>query len=453
MVQCKLTTMETNSAIDMLRAFIAIESVSSDPKRASAVAAAADYLKGILRDLGCVVAVFSKEASPPLLVARYAVPGAARTIGIYGHYDVQPEDPLDEWNTAPFKLVEKDGRLWGRGVADNKGHIIQNIAAVTQLVRDGRLASNIVFILEGEEETGSVHLDALLEEARPQLNDVDVFFVTDMGMYAKGIPQIFYALRGLVYFELEVAIGTRDLHSGVYGNAVPNPAQVLADLLARMKDVRTGEILIPGISSDVREIKADEMRLLEAAKIDDERLREEAGVRAVAGVKDIPAYLAPKILPSLDVHGLLSGFTGVGSKTIIPRAASAKFSVRLVEHQDPEKVRGAVERFVEAQLPRTISRKLTVHSMSPPFYSDFRNPEVQRAARILSDFFGADVVFNRSGGSVPAAESLMRLFGKPSVLTGFTLPDDNIHAPNENFDTEMFEKGIEALKKIYGSRV
>ncbi|MCX7997218.1 MAG: M20/M25/M40 family metallo-hydrolase [Patescibacteria group bacterium] len=439
-----------NTAKEMLASCIAIQSVSADPSREQDVAAAAHYLADTLEKRGFTVHSYGKPDVPKLVVARYTVPGATRTIGIYGHYDVQPEDPVAEWNTPPFELVEKNGKLYGRGVADNKGHIIQNITAVSRLIESGSLSSNIVFLLEGEEETGSVHLDDLLREAAGDLKAVDVFYVTDMGMHAPNVPQIFYALRGLVYFELELWIGSRDLHSGVYGNAVPNPANVLANLIGRMKDVRTGEILIPGVMEGVRIPDDEERALLAKAAIPDAGLAAEAGVIAVSGVGDVPAYLAPKILPSLDVNGMVSGFTGEGSKTIIPRSARAKFSIRLVEYQNPEAVRDAVESFVEENLPEGVNHTLTVHSMSTPFFSDFRHPEVQRAARILGEYFGTETVFNRSGGSIPAAESLERIFGKPSILTGFTLPDDNIHAPNENFDLEMFEKGIEALVRLYG---
>jgi acetylornithine deacetylase/succinyl-diaminopimelate desuccinylase-like protein len=278
---------------------------------------------------------------------------------------------------------------------------------------------------------------------------VDVFYLTDTGMHQKNVPQIFYGLRGIVYFELIVKIGKRDLHSGVYGNRVYNPINVLAYLIAKIKDIKTGKILIPKFYEKVRKIEKEELLLLKKTLKSDEEERKEGGVFGLTEIEGFSS-LSSKIFPSFDCHGIISGFIGEGQKTVIPKEAKVKFSFRLVEHQDPKEIEEQVFDFVEKNLPKEVKWELKCLSNSAPFYTDVKNEWVKKTASILKDVFGNEVVFNRSGGSIPAAEILQRLYKKPIILTGFTLPDDNIHAPNENFDSEMFFLGIEALERIYG---
>lgn len=432
-----------------LSQFIAIESVSADSKRLPEIINAAAFLKRELTEIGFDVQLYEKGSAPPLVVATYTVSGAKKTIGIYGHYDVQSEDPVHEWQSAPFTLVEKDGKFYARGIADNKGHVMQNIAAVSQLIEEGKLKNNIVCLFEGEEETGSMHLEYFLEEARPQLETADVFFVTDVGMHNTLVPQIFYALRGLLYFELTVTIGERDLHSGVYGNAVPNPALIVAELMGKVKDNQSGEVQIPGFYDVVRKLDKTELDLLKKTAHSEEELKREAHVDAVQSLKGLPPYLAAKILPSLDINGMVSGYTGEGPKTIIPRSSTVKFSCRLVENQDPGVVQKLVANFIKKNVPKRIKYSLKTLSHDAPFYTDIKNDMVKKTATILKQEFGNDTVFNRSGASIPAAEMLQRYFGKPIILTGFVLNDANMHSPNEKMNVELFWKGIEVLKRIY----
>ena len=341
--------------------------------------------------------------------------------------------------------------MYGRGVADNKGHVIQNLTAIEELLTSKELKHNIIFLFEGEEETGSEQFEKLVKKYSQTLSKADVYFVTDVGMLAKHKPQILYGLRGLVYFEIELSIGATDLHSGVYGNSVYNPANVLADLFTKMKDVKSGEVLIPGFYDGLRKFSKEEIRLLRQSGENDRDLQKEVGAYKVTPFRNMPAYIAPKIFPSLDIHGIITGYTGEGPKTVIPRKATAKFSCRLVEYQDPYKVEKLVKQFIKKTLPKGVKYKISVLSRDFPFYSTIENEYIKKTAEILSEHFKNDTIFSRSGGSVPAAEILQRLFKKPIILTGFTLPDDNIHAPNENFDEEMFFSGIEALKKIYST--
>lgn len=433
----------------LLERFIAIESVSADSQKLPEVLNATSFLKKELEELGFKVKVIGKESAPPLVTASYFVKGAEKTIGIYGHYDVQSEDPVSEWNSSPYTLVEQKDKFWARGIADNKGHIVQNIAAISQLIKANSLKNNIIFILEGEEETGSVHLESFISQVKQELEKVDVFYVTDTGMYSKDVPQIFYGLRGLVYFELKVTVGKRDLHSGMYGNSVANPALVASELLGKMKDNVTGEVLIPGFYDDVRSLDSKERKLLESSKRSDEELIEEASVKSVQSLKGESAYLASKVLPSLDINGFISGYTGEGPKTIIPKSAVVKFSCRLVENQNPEKIRNLVLQFIQRSIPESVDYQVDILSEDAPFYTGIDNPEVKRTEAVLKKAFSNEVIFNRSGGSIPAAEVLQRYFQKPVILTGFTLPDDNIHSPNENMDVELFWKGIEVFKKLY----
>jgi len=436
--------------ISELSSFIEIQSVSADPVRRPQMKMAVEFLRKKLSSIGFEVEILENSNAPPVLFATYQVKNAKKTIGIYGHYDVQPEDPIDEWSVEPFRLTHKDGKLLGRGAADNKGHIIQNITAIERLIKSGSLKSNIIFLIEGEEECGSESLITYIESKKKELSAADVFFITDVGMYGKNIPQIIYALRGLAYFEIEVTIGTRDLHSGVYGNAVLNPAQVLTDLFSKMKNIETGEILIPGFYDSVRNIDKNERSLLQKNDVSAQDFIKETGTFSVTPMRGVSAYLAPKIFPSLDIHGFDSGFTGEGPKTVIPRKARAKFSCRLVEHQNVKLIEALIRDFVKMKLPQGVKYTLTTRSYDDPFYTSIEDSYIQKTAQILTSYFGHETVLMREGGSVPVAAILQKMFGTPIILTGFILPDSNLHAPDENFDEEMFFKGIGALEKVYG---
>lgn len=429
--------------------FISIQSVSTDKARSQEIQKVVEFLQKKLGKLGFETQIYRKNQSPPLIVAKKVVTGAKKTIGVYAHYDVQPEDPVDEWLTPPFELTLRNGRFYGRGVADDKGHIMQNIAAVEQLISDKKLNSNIVFIFEGEEESGSEIFEEGVTEMRKIIDKVDVFVVTDMGMFAKNYPAIYFGLRGLLYFDLTIDSGLRDLHSGVYGNAVYNPAHILVELMGKMKDGTTNRVKIPGFYDDVRQVSKQEREVFDLVKRTKKELCTEAQVYDTVSLDKRQPWISTKVYPSLDINGIVSGYTGAGAKTIIPHKASAKFSCRLVEYQEPQKIIHKIKTFIADHLPGGIRYKLEVHKPATPFFTSISNEFIQKTARQLEEVFGNKTVFNRSGGSIPAVEVLTRIFQKPSILTGFTLPDDNIHSPNENIDEDMFWLGIEALQKIY----
>ncbi|MDO9027471.1 MAG: M20/M25/M40 family metallo-hydrolase, partial [Candidatus Roizmanbacteria bacterium] len=341
-----------------------------------------------------------------------------KTIGVYAHYDVQPEDPVEKWDSLPFKLTLKNGKLFGRGVADDKGHIIQIIEAIRKLTRlrasfaevatkaeqdYGGQGNNIVLIFEGEEEVGSKNFEYLIGQAKKELGKIDVFYILDFGMETSDQPEIFFGLRGLITFELEVKIGEKDLHSGVYGNRVHNPVQVLSDLFTRIKDSKTGKILIPGFYDKVRFPNQKELDNLIQKKQTDKEIKKEAEVyEAVTVDKNYP-WLSTKIYPSFDINGIVGGYSGEGIKTIIPQSARAKFSFRLIENQTPDEIEFLVKNFIKKNLPKGIRYTLKILGKLNPFCTDIDNKYIKTTDKIFKDIFGRGSLFTRSGGSIGAA--------------------------------------------------
>ena len=432
-----------NKIVKLFSDFVAIRSISADPSRHKEILEAVDFLKKRIIKLGFEVDIYQTKDSSPLIVAKRIISPNLKTIGIYAHYDVQPEDPVDKWDSPPFKLDIRGGKIYGRGVADDKGHIIQILTAIDRSIKNKKLSNNIVLVFEGEEENKGANFELFVGQAKKDLETVDVFYIFDMGMKAKNIPQIFYGLRGIITGELKIKIGKTDLHSGVYGNRVINPAQIIAEFLAKIKNGETNEIKIPGFYSTVKKISQKERDLLSEFISDDETEKKNAGIK-----KFIGDFLSSKVLPSFEVNGIVSGYTGQGSKTIIPSEATLKFSIRLVPNQISQEIKKITEDFIRRNLPKGVDYVLEISDGGDPFYTDFENHFAKKTAEILSDVFKNKTYFNRSGGSIAAAEVLQRLFKKPIILTGFTLPDENIHAPNENIDEEMFYKGIVSLEKI-----
>lgn len=449
--------MDTSIITQKLADFVRIPSVSTDPARLGQVHEAAHFLQSALIDLGAHVELVGD--SHPLVVGLISTPNAETTIGIYGHYDVQPADPVDQWDSDPFTLTLKDGKYYGRGVADNKGHIVQNLTAIQQLITRGSLKSNIVFLFEGEEESGSVSFQSYLDLVTlSDLSTVDVWYVTDTGMRKRSTPQIYTGLRGLLYTEITMTTGTRDLHSGIYGNRVYNPANLICELLGGLKDSATGRINLPGFYDGITYPRAEEYaRLLNVVESEAD-IRKETGQYSLPNAthhpeldegSHLPLTLMSKILPSCDIHGISTGYTGHGAKTVIPHVASAKVSFRLVAGQDPDRIEELLRSYLVGRVPLGIRVDVQIYGKEPAFQTDITDPWMSRTALILEKAFDHPVQYNRTGGSIPAAGILQESYHRPVILTGFTLPDDHIHAPNENFDEEMFWKGIEVLEKVY----
>ncbi|HKY74235.1 MAG TPA: M20/M25/M40 family metallo-hydrolase [Patescibacteria group bacterium] len=446
-----LSLKEKASVLKFFSDFIHIPSVSTDASHAPDIQHASKFLHEKLRSLGFTVKLLKHGDRPPFVLAyRKGNSSRVKTIGVYGHYDVQPEDPIKDWNTPPFVLTRKDEKFFGRGTADDKGHVTIAIAAAERCIRDQALANTLVFFFEGEEESGGAdNFEWYIQKAKKIIPSLDLVLVLDSGMKKRNVPQMYYGLRGIVYFELTIRIGERDLHSGVYGNKVLNPLQVLSELFSSIKDPQTRRVTIPGFYEDVRKLSLEEMsELKKHARTEKEELSN-GQVYATCTIGDLPPTLAPKTMPSFDLHGICGGYVHEGTKTVIPNTASAKFSFRLVEHQSPEKVNKLVDRYIQKHLPKGVKSTLHIHESCPPFYADYAHPLLQHIAEILKTTFKNEVVYNRSGGSVPAAEVFQRLYKAPITLIGFTLPDENLHSPNENFDEEMFWKGIGAMERIF----
>lgn len=418
--------MDKKNILNNLEKLISFQSVSTDKKRFKEILKAVDFITNYLKKLGFKVYIYQKNKSSPLIIAEKIINKNFKTLGFYAHYDVQPEDPVNQWQTNPFKLTLKKGKLYGRGIADDKGHLWQIVSASEILIKNNQLNNNLVFIFEGEEEVGSLHFEELIKKYK-KIKQVDYFYVVDMGMRNQKNPEIFYGLRGIVDYELKIKLHKTDLHSGVYGNIVLNPAQIIAELMAKMVDGQTHKVKVSGFYQDVKKISQKEKQLLE---------------------KSTQGSIKAKILPSLDINGIISGYTGEGIKTIIGAEATVKFSCRLVPNQNWKKIDILIKKFIKDNLPKNIDYQLISFGGSDPFYTDFKNDIVEKTASCLKNVFQGEVFYNRSGGSVPAAEILQRLYKKPVILFGFVLPDCYLHAPNENFDEKNFWMGIEAIKEI-----
>jgi len=432
--------------IEFLSKIISFQSVSTDSRKEKEIFALVKFLKNFLEKEKFKVKIVGKKC--PLFIAEKFVSSKAKTIGIYSHYDVQPAEPLNLWQSDPFKLTIKNGKIFARGVADDKGHLTQNIFAVLSLIKENKLKNNIIFIFEGEEEIGSKNFSSYINQVSNILKNVDLFFVTDVGMVKKNVPTIYYALRGIVYFEIEVWTGKKDLHSGVYGNLVYNPSQILFELFTKMRNLK-GEIKIPNFYKRVRKISEEEKKNLIRNVKNLNEIKKVTEVYVLNPLDKKYPSISAKIHPSLEINGFYSGYIGEGSKTIIPNYAKAKFSIRLVEHQEPKEIIDLVKEFVKDNMPKGIKYSLKVLASARPFFSDYRHPYIIKTAKVLEEEFKNKCVFMREGGSIPAAEILMNKFKKPIVLIGFTLEGANIHAPNENMDLELFEKGIKVLSTIY----
>jgi acetylornithine deacetylase/succinyl-diaminopimelate desuccinylase-like protein len=362
---------------------------------------------------------------------------------VYGHYDVQPPDPLEEWTQPPFEPVVKNGDLYARGSSDDKGQAFMHVKAVEAILQNGgELPVNLKFLIEGEEESGSVHLDSFIEANR-ELLAADVVVISDTGLFAPGVPSITYGLRGLAYVEVELQGPARDLHSGMYGGAVHNPVNALCRMIGDLHD-ENHHITIEGFYDAVRPLTAEERKTFADLPFDEKGWMEEAGVTALRTEKDYTALEAVAARPTLDVNGIWGGYTGQGAKTVLPARATAKISCRLVPDQTPETITELLRRHFEKHTPDTM--KLTFRDLHGGHGAivDITAPAMQAAKEAMRGVFGREPYFTREGGSIPVVAAFKRLLGLDTVLMGFGLDSDAIHSPNEKFGLDRFAQGIEA---------
>jgi acetylornithine deacetylase/succinyl-diaminopimelate desuccinylase-like protein len=422
---------------------LSIPSISTDPERAADIRRAGEWMAAQLRALGMQkVQIFPTARHPVVYGEWLGVPGAP-TVLVYGHYDVQPADPLALWETEPFVPTMRGENIFARGASDMKGQALATLKAVESLVRTGGLPVNVKWLFEGEEEIGSPNLGAFIIEHKDMLA-CDFALNPDAGMMEKDCPTITYGLRGLAYFEVRVHGPAHDLHSGLYGGVVHNPANALAELIAGMHDAQ-GRVTLPGFYDRVRALSAEERQELARLPIDEKHYLEQTGVPALRGESGYTANEQTGARPTLDVNGLLSGFTGEGSKTVIPAWAMAKISTRLVPDQDPNEVHQQLLRYLEENAPKDIRWEVKSLAGSPASISDRNNVGVQAMAKALETVWGQRPYFKREGGSIPVVGDMQRMLKIESVICGFGLPDDNVHAPNEKQHLPTWYQGIEAF--------
>jgi acetylornithine deacetylase/succinyl-diaminopimelate desuccinylase-like protein len=434
--------------LEELKAFLAIPSISALPEHAVDVKRCAEWCADEMRRIGLQnVRLIDTPGNPVVYGDWLGAPGAP-TILFYGHYDVQPVDPLDLWQSPPFEATVRDGEIYARGSADDKGQVFMHFKAVeAHITQNGRLPLNIKFILEGEEEVGSAHLDDFIRAHKDELR-ADVVVISDSPMFARGIPSICYGLRGLVYFQIDLRGSNTDLHSGSFGGAVANPAFVLAQVLAQMKD-RGGRVKIPGFYDAVVPLQDAERQAWASLPFNERQYKKDFGIPKLFGESGYTTLERTWARPTFEVNGLLSGFTGEGAKTVLPAIAMAKVSMRLVPNQNPDTIATLFEEYVRKITPKTVELKITRMHGGKPWMTAYDNPFVQAAGRAIERGFGQKPVFTREGGSIPVVSTFQEELGLPSVLFGVGLPDENAHAPNEKLDVANFHGGIIASAILY----
>ena len=431
--------------LDDLKALLRIPSISTLPEHNGDCRQAAESLAAELKRIGMENVRLIQTEVHPLVYAEWLHAAGKPTVLIYGHYDVQPPDPLDEWHTPPFEPTERNGNIYARGAVDDKGQVMAQVKALESLLAaNGSLPLNVRVLLEGDEEVGGEGI-ANYVASKPADLKADFALVSDTELFAPGLPTLCIGLRGMIYTELEVRGAKTDLHSGVYGGVAPNPFVVLAQIIAKLKD-ENGHILIPGFYDGVIPPSAEELATWGTLPFDEEEYRKtEVGSAQLVGEAGYSVLERTWARPTLDVHGMPGGFIGAGAKTVIPAKATAKISMRLVPGMIPATAFALYKRYVEKIAPAGVEVAVKLIHSGDPCMVRVDNPYIRAATRALHEVWGKDAVFIRSGGSIPIVGDLDRHLGLPSVMMGFGLPDDNLHAPNEKFNLKNFALGIESL--------
>ncbi len=435
--------------LEELKELLRIPSISTLPEHNRDTHRAAEYVAAKLRDAGLENVEIIETERHPLVYADWLHAAGKPTVLCYGHFDVQPPDPLDLWETPPFEPSERNGNLYARGSADDKGQMYSHIKAVEALhAVNGQPPVNLKFLIEGEEEVGGLSVAEYVAKNPGKLK-ADVALVSDTEMYAPGLPTLNIGLRGLVYMEIEARGPARDLHSGLYGGAAPNAVFGLIELLAKGKNAN-GHILIPGIYDDVEPPSAEEKKSWTRLPFDKkEYLAGEVGSTQLTGEKKYSVFERTWARPTFEVHGIAGGFTGAGAKTVIPARAVAKVSIRLVPKQDPDKIVAAVKQWVSEKTPAGIQCEVRVLSAGPGLMVNPDHPAIRVAAKAFSDVFGKPTVFTRSGGSIPIVGDFASHLGIPTILMGFGLPDDGLHSPNEKYNIRNYYDGIRTIAHFF----
>ncbi len=431
--------------IDDLKALLRIPSISTLPEHKGDCLKAAETLLADLKRIGMEHGRLIQSEGHPLVYADWLHAAGKPTVLIYGHYDVQPADPLDEWLSPPFEPTERNGNIYARGAVDDKGQVVAQVKALESLLAaNGSLPVNVRVIFEGDEEVGGEAIAAYVA-SKPADLKADFALVSDTELFAPGLPTLCVGLRGMIYTEIEVRGAKSDLHSGMYGGAAPNPFVTIAHIIAKLKD-ENGHILIPGFYDGIIPPSQEELAAWRGLPFDEEEYRKsEVGSKQLVGEAGYSVLERTWARPTLDVHGIPGGFIGAGAKTVIPAKATAKVSMRLVPGMTPAKTFELYKSFVQKIAPAGVEVEVRLIHSGDACLVPVNNPFIKAATRALHEVWGKDTVFIRSGGSIPVVGDFDRHLGLPSVMMGFGLPDDNIHAPNEKFNLKNFELGIVSL--------
>jgi acetylornithine deacetylase/succinyl-diaminopimelate desuccinylase-like protein len=435
--------------LEELKALLRIPSISTLPEHKQDCRTAAETLAAELKRIGMENVRLIETEGHPLVYADWLHAKGKPTVLCYGHYDVQPPDPLDEWLSPPFEPTERNGNIYARGAVDDKGQVWAQVKALESLLAtEKKLPLNVRVLLEGEEEVGGEGIAAFVASKPPELKS-DFALVSDTELFAPGLPTLCVGLRGMIYTELEVRGAKTDLHSGMYGGAAPNPFVSLAQIIARLKD-ENGHILIPGFYDDIIPPSEEELHAWKGLPFDEEHYRlTEVGSKQLVGEAGYSVLERTWARPTLDVHGIPGGFIGAGAKTVIPAKATAKVSMRLVPGMTPAKAFAQYKSYVEQIAPAGVDVEVRLIHQGDACLIPVDNPYIRAATRALLEVWGKDTVFIRSGGSIPIVGDFDRHLGLPSVMMGFGLPDDNLHAPNEKFNLKNFELGIESIIRFF----
>ena len=433
--------------IDELFSLIRIPSISALPQHKEDMLACAERWRQLLIETGADEAIIMPSQGNPLVYAEKRVNPDAPTVLIYSHYDVMPAEPLELWKSNPFEPEIRDGHIWARGADDDKGQAMIQAKAFEYMVREGILKHNVKFIFEGEEEIGSPSLNAFLKEHK-ELLKADVILVSDTSMLGKDLPSLTTGLRGLAYWEIEVTGPNRDLHSGHFGGAVANPINVLCSMIDKITD-EDGRITIPHFYDDVEDVPAEEREMIANIPFDEEKYKNAIGVKALKGEKEYSTLERNSCRPSFDVCGIWGGYTGEGSKTVLPSKAYTKVSCRLVPHQNHEKISKLFVDYINKIAPEYVQVKVTPMHGGEGYVCPISLPAYKAAEKGFEKAFGKKPLAVRRGGSIPIISDFEQILGIKTVLMGFGLESNAIHSPNENFPLDIFRKGIEAVVEFH----
>ena len=433
--------------VEELFEVLRIPSISAQSEHKPDMLRCAEHLAASLKKAGADRAEVMPTEGNPVVYAEKIIDPKAKTVLVYGHYDVMPVDPRNEWNTEPFEPVIKDGRIWGRGADDDKGQLWMHAKAFESMCATDSLPCNVKFMLEGEEEIGSTSLYGFCREHKDLLK-ADIILVSDTSMVSMDTPSITCGLRGLTYMEVEVTGPNQDLHSGIFGGAVANPANVLARLITKLVD-DNGHVLIPGFYDDVRELTQEERADFNRMPYDEAKYKRGLNVEELAGEAGYTTIERTGVRPSLDVNGIWGGYTEEGSKTIIPSKASAKISMRLVPNQNFEKIAELFEKYFLQITPKSVQVKVRALHGGMPYVAPTDMPAYQAASKAIVESFGKKPLPYYSGGSIPIISGFEQILGIKSLLMGFGLAEDAIHSPNESYGLNQFYKGVETIPLFY----